>query len=137
MGSDFHTFHIHGHRWIIPGPDGTDLPTIQNSVQKRAVSQFEDTRVFGPANSFAFTVHEDPGIPSFMRAEPSVGEWHMHCHVLNHMMTGMMGSLLVIRGGEIVLELPRGKPCPSMAMPPMGGGGGGTGPQTVSITFRK
>ena len=135
MGSDFHTFHIHGHRWIIPGPDGTDLVTIQNSVQKRPVSQFEDTRVFGPANSFVFTLHEDPAIPSFMRAEPAFGEWHMHCHVLNHMMTGMMGSLLVIQGGETVTQLPRGKPCPSMpsAMPPMGNGGGGPTTHPVKL----
>lgn len=134
MGSDFHTFHIHGHRWIIPGPDGTDLNTIQNSVQKRPVSQFEDTRVFGPANSFVFTIHEDPAIPSFMRAEPVFGEWHMHCHVLNHMMTGMMGSLLVIQGGETVTQLPRGKPCPSMPMPPPAGGGGG--PKTVPVNIQ-
>ena len=135
MGSDFHTFHIHGHRWILPGPDGTDLLTIQNSIQKRPVTQFEDTRTFGPANSFVFTLHEDAGIPSFMRAEPAVGEWHMHCHVLNHMMTGMMGSLLVIQGGETVTQLPRGKPCPSMpgAMPPMGGGEGGTQTKTVTL----
>ena len=24
MGSDAHTFHIHGHRWILPGPHGSD-----------------------------------------------------------------------------------------------------------------
>ncbi len=137
MGSESHTFHIHGHRWIVPGPDGTTLiPDIQSSIQKRPISQFEDTRIFGPANSFVFTIHENAGENSFMRAEPAVGEWHMHCHVLDHMMTGMMGSLLVIQGGETVTQLPRGKPCPSMAgtMPPNGGGGGG--PQTVTVTIQ-
>ena len=29
----FHTFHIHGHRWIIPGPDGNTSDVIQNSLQ--------------------------------------------------------------------------------------------------------
>lgn len=105
----FHTFHLHGHRWVIPGPDGTGSGTIQGSPQIRAVSQFEDTRTLGPANSFAFTINPD----SFMRAEPPLGEWHMHCHVLSHMMEGMMGSLLKVAGGALALDLPRGEVCPA------------------------
>jgi hypothetical protein len=110
----FHTFHIHGHRWVIPGPDGNrnaggggipDPNSIQNSAMVRAVSQFEDTKVFGPANSFVFTIQEDAALGSFMRAQPAQGEWHMHCHVLDHMMQGMMGSLLVVDGGQ-ELDLP-------------------------------
>jgi plastocyanin len=121
MGSMFHTFHIHGHRWIIPGPDGNTPAQIQGSPQTKAVSQFEDTRIFGPANSFAFTIQGQSG--SFMRAggpgpDDALGEWHMHCHVLNHMMTGMMGSLLIVKGGEFAAALPAGVPCP----PDSGGG---------------
>lgn len=116
----FHTFHLHGHRWIIPGPDGTNPNDIQNSPQIRAVSQFEDTRTFGPANSFAFTINPR----SFMRSEPPLGEWHMHCHVLTHMMDGMMGSLLKVAPGALAFGLPSGKPCP--AKTPGGGGGGVT-----------
>jgi plastocyanin len=123
MGSDFHTFHIHGHRWILPGPQGNTPGAIQGSAQVQPVSQFEDTRTFGPANSFVFTIDGKSG--SFMRAggpgpDESVGEWHMHCHVLGHMMMGMMGSLLIIRGGELALFLPRGVPCemPEMQPPP-------------------
>jgi plastocyanin len=131
MGDMFHTFHLHGHRWVLPGPDGNthvggggigDPAAIQSSPLVKAVSQFEDTKIFGPANSFVFTIHEDAGEGSFMRAEPALGEWHMHCHVLNHMETGMMGSLLVIQGGETVTQLPRGVPCDMPAMPPMDGG---------------
>jgi plastocyanin/FtsP/CotA-like multicopper oxidase with cupredoxin domain len=111
----FHTFHLHGHRWVIPGPDGSDRATIENSAQVTAVSQFEDTRTFGPANSFTFTI--DPAISgTFMRAEPPFGEWHMHCHVLVHMMDGMMGSLLIVRPGQVappLASLPVGIPCPS------------------------
>jgi plastocyanin len=115
MGSDAHTFHLHGHRWILPGPDGNDPGSIQGSPQNHPVSQFEDVRMFGPANSFAFTIDGQAG--SFMRAggpssDDSLGEWHMHCHVLNHMMTGMMGSLLIVRGGEFAFGLPSGVPCP-------------------------
>jgi FtsP/CotA-like multicopper oxidase with cupredoxin domain len=117
MGNNaFHTFHIHGHRWIIPGPDGNTPNTIKNSAQVKPVSQFEDTRIFGPANSFGFTIDEKSG--SFMRAgspnsDDAKGEWHMHCHVLGHMMEGMMGSLLVIGGGETAGPLPMGEPCPA------------------------
>lgn len=117
MGSDVHTFHIHGHRWIIPGPQGNTPAAIQSSPQVQAVSQFEDTRIFGAANSFAFTIDGKSG--SFMRAggpgpDDSVGEWHMHCHVLSHMMSGMMGSLLIVKGGEFASTLPRGVPCGHM-----------------------
>jgi len=121
MGNaSFHTFHIHGHRWIIPGPHGNvPNPAIQNSPMDTPVSQFEDTRIFGPANSFVFTIDEAAG--SFMRAgSPSSndakGEWHMHCHVLTHMMQGMMGSLLIIGGGETAGALPMGEPCPAGAV---------------------
>jgi len=128
--SDAHTFHLHGHRWILPGPDGNDPIAIQGSPQNHPVSQFEDVRMFGPANSFVFTINGQSG--SFMRAggrapDASLGEWHMHCHVLNHMMTGMMGSLLIIRGGELAFGLPSGVPCP----PDTGGTAGTT---TVHLT---
>jgi len=142
MGSDFHTFHIHGHRWVLPGPTGTDLATIQNSVQDSPVSQFEDTRAFGPANSFVFTIDEDSGLPSFFRAEPSVdpdpgqpaiGEWHMHCHVLEHMMMGMMGSLLVVVGGTVANPLPSANlVCPDDVAGMTMGGGPGPGTKTVT-----
>jgi plastocyanin len=115
MGSEFHTFHLHGHRWVIPGPGGNSPAVIQGSVQDNAVSQFEDTRTFGPANSFVFAINGAAG--SFMRAggpspNDSLGEWHMHCHVMMHMMTGMMGSLLIVQGGEAFTTLPAGVPCP-------------------------
>lgn len=115
----FHTFHLHGHRWVIPGPKGDhpgggDGPDpIQNSPLIHGASQFEDTKIFGPANSFSFTINQG----TFMGAPigKAFGEWHMHCHVLSHMMSdtggGMMGSLLIVKGGELALGLPRGEPC--------------------------
>lgn len=128
----FHTFHLHGHRWVIPGPRG-DSPggggganAVQNSPLVQAASQFEDTKIFGPANSFVFTIRQ--GAPSFMGAPfgRALGEWHMHCHVLGHMHStlggGMMGSLLVIQGGESAFGphfgLPLGEPCHGAVQPP-------------------
>jgi hypothetical protein len=86
-----------------------DPNSIQNSALVRSVSQFEDTKILGPANSFSFTIVEDASLNSFMRAEPALGEWHMHCHVLDHMHMGMMGSLLVVEKDQ-VLDLPQAAP---------------------------
>ena len=142
MGSDFHTFHIHGHRWIIPGPHGSDPGTIQGSPLDTPVSQFEDTRTFGPANSFVFTIEEgngfmraDPFTPGDAQAPPSpIGEWHMHCHVLMHMDLGMMGSLLIVpAGGGLALPLPKGMPCEMEDMGEGGNGGGGGAPMTATV----
>jgi len=68
MGSEHHTFHVHGHRWV--APDGTD----------------RDTQTVGPAESFAIRWKEkDPGT------------WLYHCHVETHMMQGMIGIYRVAR----------------------------------------
>jgi FtsP/CotA-like multicopper oxidase with cupredoxin domain len=68
MGSDFHTFHVHGHRWI--GADG--VPT--------------DTKTVGPAESFRIQWREN-----------APGTWLYHCHVEDHMMRGMIGLYEVSR----------------------------------------
>ena len=68
MGSEHHTFHVHGHRWV--APDGTD----------------RDTQTVGPAESFSIRWKEkDPGT------------WLYHCHVETHMMQGMIGIYRVAK----------------------------------------
>jgi len=68
MGSDHHTFHVHGHRWLAAGR----VP--------------RDTQTIGPAESFRFRWREkDPGT------------WLYHCHVEDHMMRGMIGLYRVSR----------------------------------------
>lgn len=62
LGDTFHTFHIHGHRWL--DPDGTPI----------------DTKAIGPAESFRFRI----------RAARR-GTWLYHCHVEEHMAKGMIG----------------------------------------------
>jgi FtsP/CotA-like multicopper oxidase with cupredoxin domain len=68
MGSEHHTFHVHGHRWT--GPRGVP----------------EDTRTVGPAESFRVRWREE---------EP--GTWLYHCHVETHMAAGMIGTYRVKR----------------------------------------
>ena len=62
MGDEFHTFHVHGHKWR------TDAGTP------------EDTRGLGPAESFRVRWRED-----------APGTWLYHCHVESHMAQGMIG----------------------------------------------
>lgn len=68
MGSDHHTFHVHGHRWMAPG----GMP--------------RDTQTVGPAESFRIRWRED-----------APGTWLYHCHVEDHMMRGMIGIYRVTR----------------------------------------
>jgi FtsP/CotA-like multicopper oxidase with cupredoxin domain len=62
MGSEHHTFHVHGHRWIGPGGIPRDTVTV------------------GPAESFQIRWRED-----------APGTWLYHSHVEDHMMRGMIG----------------------------------------------
>jgi len=62
LGDEFHTFHVHGHRWRTP--DGAA----------------RDTQVVGPAESYRIRWRED-----------APGTWFYHCHVESHMMNGMIG----------------------------------------------
>ena len=67
LGSEHHTFHIHGHRW-------------------RQNGEWIDTKTLGPAESFRFRFVEDVR-----------GTWLYHCHVEAHMMAGMIGYYKVTR----------------------------------------
>lgn len=65
LGKEFHSFHIHGHRW-------------------QSGNRFVDTEVVGPATSLTLDYMED-----------RPGKWLYHCHVFDHMMGGMVGYYLV------------------------------------------
>ncbi len=68
IGSEHHTFHVHGHRWLEAGPVARDTHTL------------------GPAESFRFRWRED-----------APGTWFYHCHVEQHMERGMIGIYQVTR----------------------------------------
>jgi FtsP/CotA-like multicopper oxidase with cupredoxin domain len=66
FGSEFHTFHIHGYRWMEEGHP-------------------EDVHVIGPASAWHFEIiANNPGM------------WMYHCHVEEHMKNGMMGMFMVM-----------------------------------------
>jgi FtsP/CotA-like multicopper oxidase with cupredoxin domain len=66
IGREFHTWHVHGHRWL--GSDGA----------------LTDNVLLGPG---MYTTFE------FMEDKP--GEWLVHCHVPDHMEGGMMARYIV------------------------------------------
>ncbi len=68
MGSEHHTFHVHGHRWRTA--DGVP----------------RDTQTVGPAESFRINWRE-----------ATAGTWLYHCHVEEHMEKGMIGTYVVTR----------------------------------------
>jgi FtsP/CotA-like multicopper oxidase with cupredoxin domain len=68
MGSEHHTFHVHGHRWR----DAAGTP--------------RDTQSVGPAETYRIRWRED-----------APGTWFYHCHVESHMMAGMIGIYRVRR----------------------------------------
>lgn len=68
LGENFHTFHVHGHRWL----NHAGVP--------------EDNRDIGPGGSFRVRWRED-----------APGRWYYHCHVESHQMNGMIGMYEVSR----------------------------------------
>lgn len=68
MNNDFHTFHIHGHRWKDSGGAFVDSPTV------------------GPNETLTARFVED-----------NPGRWLYHCHVFSHQDAGMVGWFLVGR----------------------------------------
>jgi FtsP/CotA-like multicopper oxidase with cupredoxin domain len=71
MGTAFHTFHLHGHRWLEQG-----TTSVVDAVN------------IGPIYRQSFVVKAGEGVGS--------GAWHYHCHLLQHMQSGMMGIFRVV-----------------------------------------
>jgi len=70
IGREFHTFHVHGHRWI------------------------------GPDNVLTDNIALGPGMFSTIEwVEDNPGTWLVHCHVPDHMEGGMV-SEYVVEGGS-------------------------------------
>jgi FtsP/CotA-like multicopper oxidase with cupredoxin domain len=70
IGSEFHTFHMHGHKWL---QDGT--------------SNVIDVQNIGPLSRTQFVVKAGEGV--------GTGDWMYHCHVFSHMEAGMTGIFRV------------------------------------------
>lgn len=79
LGDDFHTFHLHGHRWA---DNRTGIPTSPTDPV-----QIIDNKTVGPADSFGFQVVAGQTV--------GPGAWMYHCHVQNHSDLGMSGIFLV------------------------------------------
>jgi len=74
LGTAFHTFHMHAHRWVDQGT--TDVIDVKN---------------IGPLTRNVFIVKAGEGVGS--------GDWMYHCHVFAHMQAGMSGIFRVTTDG--------------------------------------
>jgi ZIP family zinc transporter len=72
-GTEFHTMHIHGHKFTVVSVDGQPVPL--------AARQKMVTVTLGPGETrdIAFVANAKPGT------------WMVHCHVVDHMMNGGIG----------------------------------------------
>jgi FtsP/CotA-like multicopper oxidase with cupredoxin domain len=66
MNNDFHTYHLHGHRWT------------------NAAGTIVDNETLGPADVLTVRFTED-----------NPGRWFYHCHVFAHLHMGMNGWYVV------------------------------------------
>lgn len=112
-GTEFHTMHIHGHRFQVIAYDGQPVPagTRQSMV----------TLSIGPG--------ETRDIALSANAKP--GTWMIHCHVLDHLMNGPVGpggliSAIVYQGTPNKLALMGSQD--TMAMSGQGDSPNSTGP---------
>lgn len=121
-GTEFHTMHLHGHRFQVVAIDGQDVTPAQRQTMV--------TVNIGPGETrdLAFTANAQPGT------------WMVHCHVADHMMNGGVGP-----GGLITSIQYENAPSKMTAMAttdkmrpmPAGGGdegGGMGGPPLGQIT---
>ena len=107
-GTEFHTMHLHGHRFQVVAVDGQPVPVANR--------QSMVTLTIGPG--------ETRDIAFVARAKP--GTWMIHCHVLDHLMNGPVGP-----GGLMTAIQYENAPNRSgltasadvMGMSPVGGGG--------------
>jgi plastocyanin len=73
-----HTFHLHAHRWldeVAPANQG-DAPNI-----------IDVKLLTGKGDGHSFTVKAGSGV--------GAGMWHLHCHVVSHMESGMAARFRV------------------------------------------
>ena len=90
-GELFHTFHLHGHRWV---DNRNGIPSgLADSTR------LIDNKTLGPAESFGFQViageHVGPGA------------WMYHCHVQGHSDAGMSGIFMVKTPGGALTDAGR------------------------------
>ncbi|MDH6114999.1 FtsP/CotA-like multicopper oxidase with cupredoxin domain [Kitasatospora sp. MAP12-15] len=68
LGNETHVFHLHGHRWRSP----------------QGYQGWVDSQIIAPSTTVTIEYTED-----------NPGDWIYHCHVVHHMMGGMVGRYRV------------------------------------------
>lgn len=111
-GTEFHTMHLHGHRFMVVAVDGQTVAPANRQLMV--------TLTIGPGETrdIAFVANAKPGT------------WMVHCHVLDHMMNGAVGPgglVTAIQYENAPNKLKAMATQDVMAMSPAGAGGEGGG----------
>ena len=77
-----HTFHLHAHRW---------LDEVAPANQGVAPNIIDVKLLAGKGDGHSFTVKAGTGV--------GAGMWHLHCHVVSHMESGMAARFRVDKPG--------------------------------------
>ncbi|WP_373509626.1 multicopper oxidase domain-containing protein [Thiocapsa sp.] len=85
IGHD-HTFHLHAHRW---------LEEVAPADQGATPSIIDTKLLSGGADGHAFTLKAGAG------EDVGAGNWHMHCHIVSHMESGMQSRFRVDEPGAV------------------------------------
>ena len=92
-GDLFHTFHLHGHRWV---DNRTGMPSSPAET-----TTIIDNKTQGPGDSFGFQIVAGEHV--------GTGAWMYHCHVQGHSDAGMGGIFLVrTAGGQVTAKAREG-----------------------------
>ena len=74
MGDEFHSFHLHAHKWVEPGS-----------------THVIDVEEIAPLDKHVFAIRAGEGV--------GPGDWMYHCHVFSHMEQGMSSLFRVLPKG--------------------------------------
>ncbi len=113
-GTEFHTMHLHGHRFQVIAVDGQPVAPANRQVMV--------TLTIGPGETrdIAFVANAKPGT------------WMFHCHVLDHMMNGAVGPgglITAVQYDNAPQRLASLSSQDAMAMPLGGKSGEGAAPR--------
>ncbi|HVE92321.1 MAG TPA: multicopper oxidase domain-containing protein [Actinomycetota bacterium] len=92
MGSEHHTFHMHGHSWA-----DTRTGALTGALDPARVI---DNKSVGPADTFGFQVIAGESV--------GTGSWMLHCHVQPHSDAGMTTFFHVTPDGKPPLPVGSG-----------------------------
>ncbi|MFK3985084.1 multicopper oxidase domain-containing protein [Micromonospora sp. NPDC050397] len=101
IGSDMHTFHVHGHSWA---DTRTGLIVGENKALVDSVPVV-DNKTVGPGDTF--------GVQFVAGDSVGPGHWMLHCHMQFHSDQGMSTTFHVLDENGVMMPQPDGHSAPA------------------------